>query len=248
MPRHARYRLAGCPWHVIQRGVNRSLCFADDLDRQRYLGWLKDHAGRNGCAIHAYVLMSNHVHLLISPSTEDGLSRTMKSVGERYVRHFNRRHGRTGTLWEGRFRSSIVQSERYLLTCQTYIELNPVRANIARHPAEHAWSSYGTNACGSPAGLITPHELYLRLGNDPCQRARAYQALFRLPHSEKELAAIRDAVNGGFALAEKAFIDPLQDVTDIPLLRGKRGRKRGTKQNGAECSAPREKVVCPLFE
>jgi putative transposase len=240
--------LAGCPWHVIQRGVNRSHCFADDLDRQRYVGWLKDHAEQNRCAIHAYVLMTNHVHLLVTPATEDGLSRTMKAIGERYVRHFNRRHGRTGTLWEGRFRSNVVQSERYLLTCQMYIELNPVRADMTRHPAEYAWSSYRENAGVLATGLVTPHELYLRLGKDPQQRAAAYQALFRLQHSNTELAAIRDAVNGGFALADKAFVDALQGGTDIPLMRGKPGRKRSTKENGADRSAPREMVVCPLFK
>jgi len=250
MPRHARVRLAGCPWHVIQRGVNRSLCFRDDLDRQRYLGLLKDHAAENDCVIHAYVLMGNHVHLLISPASESGLSRTMKALGERYVPFYNRRHGRTGTLWEGRFRSNLVQSERYLAMCQTYIELNPVRADIVRHPAQYPWSSFLSNASGAPSGIVTPHERYLALGTDACQRANAYQALFRTPPSQRDLELIRDAVNAGYALGDEAFTRRLEAMKGIPVTRRKPGRKREApeKQNGAECSAPRELGVCPLFE
>lgn len=204
MPRHARLRWADCPWHVIQRGVNRSLCFTDDVDRQLYLALFKEHAAIHSCKLHAYVLMTNHVHLLISPGSADGISRTMKALGERYVRFFNRRHGRTGTLWEGRFRS----------------------------------------------GLITPHELYCRLGNDVDRRAAAYRSLFHVPTSAAHLELIRNAVNGGFALADPPFIHKVQATTELPVERRKRGRKRGEKQkqNGAECSAPREKVVCPLFE
>ena len=249
MPRHARLRLAGCPWHVIQRGVNRSDCFADDIDRQRYLALFQEHATHHGCTLHAYVLMTNHVHLLISPKSEEGISQTMKAVGERYVPFFNKRHGRTGTLWEGRFRSSLVDSEPYLLICQQYIELNPVRADMVRHPGEYGWSSYLTNASGAPSGLVTPHELYMRLGREQETRARAYRALFHLPPSDKALRAIRDAVNGGFALAQERFVHRVQAITKLPVVRRKQGRKRGegTKQDGAECSAPREKVVCPLF-
>ena len=250
MPRHARLRLAGCPWHVIQRGVNRSLCFADDTDRQRYLALFKEHAAFHECALHAYVLMTNHVHLLLSPKLEDGISRTMKAVGERYVRFFNRRHGRTGTLWDGRFRSSVVDSERYFLICQTYIELNPVRAGMVGHPAEYAWSSYLANTSGSPSGLLTPHELYLRLGLEQAARGQAYGALFRTPSSENQLKLIRDAVNGGFALADEPFAHRVQATTDLPVVRRKPGRKRAEakEQNEADCSAPREKVVCPLFK
>jgi putative transposase len=174
----------------------------------------------------------------------------MKAVGERYVQFFNKRHGRTGTLWEGRFRSSVVDSEAYLLICYQYIELNPVRANIVQHPSEYPWSSYLANASGSPSGLVTPHELYLHLGREPCARGRTYQALFHLPSTDKHLKLIRDAVNGGFALAEPGFVHRLQSTTKLPVVRRKPGRKRTrqTKQNGAECSAPREMVVCPLFK
>jgi len=213
MPRHARLRLAGCPWHVIQRGVNRSPCFADDTDRQRYLALFSEYAATHGCALH-------------------------------------KRHGRTGTLWEGRFRSSVVDSEPYLLTCQQYIELNPVRAGMVGHPADYAWSSYLVNASGSPSGLVTPHELYLRLGRGSTERADAYRKLLRRNLSENHLKQIRDAINGGFALANAPFGHRVQATTDRPVLRRKPGRKRAepTRQDGTDRSAPREKVVCPLFE
>ena len=179
MPRHARVRIAKCPWHVIQRGVNRSPCFLDDADRRLYLNLLRAYSRRHACAVHAYVLMTNHVHLLVSPEDEDGLSKMMKALGERYVPYFNRLHGRTGTLWEGRFRSSVVQSERYLMICQRYIELNPVRAGIVARAGDLPWSSYAANAMGVPSDLVTPHELYLRLGPDRYERAKAYRRALR---------------------------------------------------------------------
>ena len=250
MPRHARLRLADCPWHVIQRGVNRARCFVDDHDRQRFLSLLKDHAADNGCAIHAYVLMDNHVHLLVTPDSEDGLSRTMKALGERYVPQFNRRHGRTGTLWEGRFKSHVVQSESYLFTCQAYIELNPVRADMVRHPARYPWSSYLANASGAPSGLVTPHERYLALGIDQLQRANRYQTLFDVPPSAKDLAIIREAINVGYALGDKGFVKRLEEAKGVSASRRKPGRRRKAteNENGAECSAPRELGVCPLFQ
>ena len=250
MPRHARVRLADCPWHVIQRGVNRTRCFVDDYDRQRYLGLLKDHATTHGCAVHAYVLMDNHVHLLVTPDSEDGLSRTMKALGERYVPQFNKRHGRTGTLWEGRFKSHVVQCERYLFTCQAYIELNPVRADMVRHPSQYAWSSYLANVSGAPGGLITPHERFVALGNTQLQRAQMYQTLFNVPVSGKDLARIREAINAGYALGDEAFVKQLEAVKGTRVSRGKPGPKStvSPKENGAECSAPQEFGVCPLFE
>jgi putative transposase len=230
--------------------VNRSLCFRDDFDRQRYLGLLKDYAAMNDCVIHAYVLMGNHVHLLMTPERDDGLSRTMKGLGERYVPFYNRRHGRTGTLWEGRFRSNVVQDERYLFKCQTYIELNPLRAQMVEHPAQYAWSSYRSNASGAPAGIITPHERYLALGLDEAQRSRAYRALFEDPASPKDLELIREAVNAGYALGDEAFIRRLAAMKGVAVTRRKPGPPRGAsrKENGADRSAPRQFGVCPLFE
>ena len=250
MPRHARVRLAGCTWHVWQRGVNRSPCFVDDLDRQRYLGLLKEQGARHGCFVHAYVLMTNHVHLLITPDSDDGLSATMKAINERYVAKFNRRHGRTGPLWEGRHRSNLVQSERYLFVCQTYIELNPVRADMVRHPADYPWSSYLTNATGSPSGLITPHERYVALGRDASERGRAYQQLFHMPPSSKQLETIRGALASGYALGDLAFVKGVENAKGIPMAPRKRGRKRhdAESKTGRNCSSPRELGVRPLFE
>ena len=200
--------------------------------------------------MHAYVLMTNHVHLLVTPDSDDGLTDTMKAVNERYVPNFNRRHGRTGTLWEGRFRSNLVQSERYLFICQTYIELNPVRAQMVKHPSEYPWSSYLTNATGSPSGLITPHERYLALGGEPTKRGDAYRGLFRLPPSPKELEAIREAINVGYALGDESFVRGVEKMKGVPLSRRKPGpmRKEGDKHTGADGSAPRQLGVRPLFE
>ena len=194
--------------------------------------------------------MDNHVHLLMTPTSEDGLSRTMKAVGERYVPRFNRKHGRTGTLWEGRFKSHLVQTERYLFVCQTYIELNPVRAGMVRHPAQHPWSSYLANASGMPAGLIAPHERYMALGRNAFERASAYQALFHTPPTQDDLERIREAINVGYAFGDEAFAKGIERIKGIPVTRRKPGRKRAedTKENGADRSAPRELGVCPLFE
>jgi putative transposase len=200
MARRARLKLAGQPWHVIQRGVNRSSCFGGDVDRRLYLDLLAEHASAQGAQVHAYVLMSNHVHLLLTPGDDWAVSRMMKAIGERYVRHFNKAHGRTGTLWEGRFRSSIVDSQSYLFTCQRYIELNPVRAGLVSHPSQYAWSSYPANAEGIDSPIITPHPLFLSLAEQPEERRQAYRALFGSQLSPDELHDIREAVIGGFAL------------------------------------------------
>jgi putative transposase len=253
MPRHARLRIPGHPWHVIQRGVNRSACFFDDADRRIYLALLRIHASRHGCAIHAYVLMGNHVHLLATPTEDTSVSRMMKAVGERYVRYFNRKHGRTGTLWEGRFRSSIVQSEAYLFECQRYIELNPTRAKLVSHPKDYRWSSYPANASGSPCGLVTPHDLYLAMSSSRIERAEAYQALFgEFREPEDKIRFIREATNGGFAIADRAFVHRLQQTTDIPVARRARGRRRRRNspenENGAEVFRPAGKSGLSLFK
>jgi putative transposase len=142
MPRPPRIDIPGLPVHVIQRGVNRAACFVGDVDRRYYLKLLAKSAARRHCAIHAYVLMTNHVHLLVTPSERGALGALMQDLGRSYVRVINAIHGRTGTLWEGRFKSSVVDTERYFFTCQRYIELNPVRAQLVRHPMEYEWSSH----------------------------------------------------------------------------------------------------------
>ncbi len=178
MARLPRFDLAGVPQHVVQRGNNRLPCFLDDEDRQRYLQCLRQALLRFGCRLHAYVLMSNHVHLLLTPDETGGVSRMMHTFARNYVGSFNGRHGRTGTLWEGRFKACLVGSGRYFLSCSRYIELNPVRAWMVSQPSEYPWSSYGGNAEGRTDSLLTPHREFLGLGADPASRASAYRALF----------------------------------------------------------------------
>ena len=223
MPRHARLRLPGFPLHVVQRGINRSVCFGDDSDRTLYLGLLGELAPLFGCEVHAFVLMGNHVHLLLTPQQPESSSLLMKNLGQRYVQNFNRRHARTGSLWEGRFHSSIVDTENYFLCCQRYIELNPVRAKMVGHPAAYRWSSYRTHGLGEPSHFLTLHGCYLGLGPDPAARQSSYAAFCDLTPVERELQQIRAAVSSGFILGSEAFVKGLGDAI------GKRGlsaRKR----------------------
>ena len=164
MPRRARLALAGVAWHIIQRGNNRSACFYAEEDYRRYLDTLKEQAEKYGCLIHAYVLMTNHVHLLVTPERADSAALMMKNLGQRYVQYINRTYKRSGTLWEGRFKSCLAQSEDYVLACYRYIELNPVRANMISHPRDYRWSSYCANAEGQLDALLTKHVEYLGLG------------------------------------------------------------------------------------
>lgn len=170
MLRRARLALPNVPLHIIQRGNNRQACFYADEDYRFYLNWLREYADKIGCQIHAYVLMINHVHLLISAAQPDAPGALMKALGQRYVQCVNRTYRRNGTLWEGHFRSCLTQEKSYLLACQRYIELNPVRANMGAHPAEYHWSSYRGNAQGEPDGLLKLHALYLALGSDAASR------------------------------------------------------------------------------
>jgi len=195
MPRPRRVISPSIPLHLIQRGNNRAPCFQVQNDYLIYLDMLRECAFDAGCALHAYVLMSNHVHLLLSPDTADSASTMMQRLGQRYVQYFNRRHVRTGTLWEGRFRSSPILDERYFLICQRYIELNPVRANMVDTPADYPWSSYRTNAFGQESPLITPHPVYASLGRTLEIRRAAYRHLFSEVLSEELLDAVRRAGN-----------------------------------------------------
>lgn len=205
MPRRARLRLAGLPLHIIQRGNNRTACFYADEDYELYLHHLKELADKFSCAVHAYVLMTNHVHLLLTPTHQDSPSLLMKHLGQRYVQYVNRTYRRSGTLWEGRFRSSIVQDRGYLLRCYRYIELNPVRAGMAKHPRDYRWSSYCSNGEDSQSSLLKPHEEYLALGSKEHERQATYRALFRSELNSNEVAEIRLAANGGFVLGNEGF-------------------------------------------
>jgi putative transposase len=179
MARRIRFCLPEVPLHVVQRGNNRQVCFFRYEDRQVYLNCLSEYARETGCALHAYVLMSNHVHLLLTPRDADSVSRFMKRVGQRYVQYVNRTQGRSGGLWEGRFRSCLVEEERYLLNCYRYIELNPVRAGMVSRPEDYPWSSHVANIGKHPDPMLDPHPLYLELGREVSARQEAYRALFQ---------------------------------------------------------------------
>lgn len=224
MPRRPRLRLPGVPLHLIQRGNNRSACFFAESDYQFYLEQLAERATAHGCAVHAYCLMTNHVHLLLTPATEDGVSMMMKGLGQRYVQYINRSYQRTGTLWEGRFRSCPVLDDAYLLTCSRYIELNPVRAAIVPHPAEFRWSSYRANAQGEPDPLLTPHSAYESLGAAGRPPHLAYRELFRDALAPGLVDEIRGATNGNFALGPPRFVSEIEQALGRRVTRGCPGR------------------------
>jgi putative transposase len=204
MPRPPRLELPGVPLHVCQRGNNRAACFFGDVDRRFYLKCLARSAARADCAIHAYVLMTNHVHLLLTPRRPGSVAALLQDIGRRYVRVINTIHGRTGTLWEGRYKSSLVDSERYLLACHRYIELNPVRAGLAAHPGDYPWSSHSHYAGGKANDLISEHAAFLALGENPAERRAAFRALFQEELEEATLAKIREAINTGCPLGSPA--------------------------------------------
>ena len=205
MPRRARIRFPGIPQHVIQRGNNRAACFFADDDYRYYRQCLSDGTQRYGCAIHAYVLMTNHVHLLVTSETEEGLSLMMRYLGSRYVQYVNYVYRRTGTLWEGRYKSCLIDSERYLLTCYRYIELNPVRAGLVADPADYPWSSYAAHALGKHDILVQDHPLYCALGDANATRQAAYRDLFRAQVDEASINTIRDSISTGVALGGERF-------------------------------------------
>jgi len=225
MARLPRYFADGQPLHVIQRGNNRDPVFGAEPDYLFYLDCLERAASEHALAIHAYVLMTNHVHLLATPSHEASLPKTLQSVGRRYVQYFNYTYRRTGTLWEGRYRSTVIDSEHYLLTCMRYIETNPVRADsMAAHPADYPWSSYRANALGAQDSLLTPHELYRRLGRSVEARQSSYRQLFRTQLSEADMEAIREATNKAWALGNDRFrakIEALAGRRAAPLPKGR---------------------------
>lgn len=226
MARQARFCPAGMPQHVIQRGNNRNNCFADQQDFACFAQWLTESAARFDVRVHAWVFMSNHVHLLATPGNECGISNMMQAVGRRYVRYFNRRHVRTGTLWEGRFRSSLVQTANYLLACYRYIELNPVRAGMVSEPSAYRWSSYHCNALGIDTALCSPHEEYLQLGESKSERLRRYRSLFRTGLRRALVEDIRQAVNRGLALGEHDFKREIERASGYRVTPARLGRPR----------------------
>lgn len=224
MPRQSRLVLPGVALHIIQRGNNRQECFRRDSDFLLYLLHLRELAGKHGCAVHAYCLMPNHVHLLMTPFAEDALSALMQNLGQRYVQYVNRTYGRSGTLWEGRFRSCIAESARYVLACYRYIELNPVRAGLADKPCKYQWSSYRANAEGEEDRLLSPHPEYMALGQDHGSQQRAYRGLFHDVLEPSMLERIRDATNSGYPLGSETFKSELKSARGCRLAPGRAGR------------------------
>lgn len=234
MPRRPRLQLPGVPQHIIQRGNNRQACFYAEEDYRFYLEWLAEYAKKNGCQVHAYVLMTNHVHLLVSSPRVDGSGVLMKALGQRYVQYVNRRYRRSGTLWEGRFRSCLVQQEAYLFSCQRYIELNPVRAGMVEHPADYRWSSYRCNGQGENDAAVTPHLLYQQLGTTQAERQSNYRALFLSEMDHELLNEIRSATNGNYVFGNERFADQIAQALGRRVVRGKAGRRPKAKDGTLE--------------
>lgn len=232
MARLPRICLPDIPQHVIQRGNNRQACFGSDEDYAAYAHWLEEYARKFRVAIHAWVFMTNHVPLLLTPETDKGVSRLMQTLGRKYVRYFNYTYKRSGTLWEGRFKSCVVQAEHYLLLCQRYIELNPVRAGMAEAPGDDVWSSYRANGLGQPARFWAPHPVYQQLGETVAKRTAAYRELFRGQLAATFLHQIRQASNQGMALGSSRFEQEVERLAGRRVVLMKRGPKLKRAQSG----------------
>ncbi|MCZ6469887.1 MAG: transposase [Gammaproteobacteria bacterium] len=219
MARLPRYTIKNQPQHIIQRGLNGQDILIDDEDYEFYWECLLNSAQNNRLKIHAYVLMPDHVHLLASPATGQSIPKTLQSLGRKYVQYFNNKYASSGTLWEGRYRATILDSKEYLLICSRYIELNPVRAEMVKHPRDYDWCSYGYNAMGYEDPLITEHRLFSHLATREQQSYQVYRSLFKKRISSAELQTIRDATNKGWALGDNKF------ATKI----GKKGGRRATQ-------------------
>lgn len=224
MPRRARLMLPGIAVHVIQRGNNRQACFYRPSDHRKYLTWLSEYSEEHGCQIHAFCLMTNHVHLLLTGSKVESIALLMKHLGQRYTQYINRRYKRSGTLWEGRYKSCLVWEEQYLLACYRYIELNPVRAGMVKHPAEYQWTSYRSNAQDETLSLITPHTHYLQLGEQRSDRAKNYRSLFHERMSPNLVDQIRHSTNGNYALGSNQFVYEIETALGCRAKPGKVGR------------------------
>ena len=231
MPRRPRVKLVGHPQHVVQRGHNREACFFAEEDYRFYLHWLREGAKKYDCAIHAYVLMTNHVHLLLTPGAIASLPRLMQSLGRRYAQYINHSYRRSGSVWEGRYKSSLIQAEDYLLACQRYIELNPVRADMVADPGQYRWSSYRWHGLGEPNELIADHPLYCALGRSEADRRGAYRDLLRAHLEEAALDEIRKAVQQGLPLGNDRFREQVEAALGRRVTLRRRGRQERTSSN-----------------
>jgi putative transposase len=228
MPRKARMYLPGVPAHVVQRGNNRDACFFAEEDFQFYKEVLAEGLKRYGAQLHAYCLMTNHVHLLITPHFTDSISRILQHIGRQYVCYINKTYKRSGTLWEGRHKSSLVDAENYLLACYRYIELNPVVAGMVKMPNEYPWSSYPANAHGKNDLLLTPHEIYLRIHPDKLVREKEYRELFRANLSMEDVHAIRESLSANQILGAGRFKEQIESALERKVGFLSRGRPRVT--------------------
>lgn len=215
--------------HLVQRGINREPCFFAEEDYHCYLHWLQKSAADWNCAVHAYVLMTNHVHLLITAERPDGPARLMQSLGRRYVQYINRAYRRSGSLWEGRYKSSVVQAEAYLFTCMRYIELNPVRAGMVSDPAHYRWSSYRHNGLGQADERLTPHALYQGLGISDDERLASYRALFRSELDDDAIDDIRLALTQSQPLGDDRFAERICAKVGVRRAKAKRGRPQADR-------------------
>lgn len=236
MARQPRFVLPGHPQHVIQRGVDRAAIFFDHGDYRHFLDWLSEACTRHECAVHAYVLMTNHVHLLMTPGRENSIGKVMQSVGRRYVQFVNCSYRRTGTLWEGRYRATLIDSEAYLLACMTYIELNPVRARMVERPEQYRWSSHRANAHGAADPLMVEHPIYQSLGRDAAERLQAYRDLFRAELDPQTVNNIRAATQKGWALGNERFLAQVEGMVNRRARAAPRGGDRRS-------SASRERIA-----
>ena len=200
MARRERMYLPGYTYHVVQRGNNRQRCFAEPIDYVLYQDYLLDALLRYGVRLHAYAMMTNHVHLLMTPSSADGISQVMSLLGNRYVQFVNKHYSRTGTLWEGRHRACVINCESYLLNCYRYIDMNPVAAHIVEKPAAYYWCSYACNALGASSELVSPHQEYLNLGYSKKRRCAAYRSLCEQRLDQSDVDEIRQATISGLPL------------------------------------------------
>ncbi len=237
MPRRPRIHLNDVPLHIVQRGHNREPCFFAEEDYHAYLHWLGEALKKERCALHAYALMTNHVHLLLTPRQAENVPRLIIALGRRYVQYINQTYRRTGTLWDSRYKSSLIQAETYLLACQRYIELNPVRAAMVDAPAHYRWTSYRANGLGQPGAILTPHPLYLALGEDVKARQGGYRALFRSQLDKAAVDDIRLALNQNQPLGNERFYARIEKLTGQRREARPRGRPRTLEGEDADAGS-----------
>lgn len=234
MARLSRVSPAGVTQHIIQRGNNRQACFKDDEDMKAYIGWLEDFSARYDIDVHAWVLLKNHVHILCTPHKEDAVSKMMQSIGRMYVRYFNLKYKRSGTLWEGRFKACLVQSDKYLIDVCRYIDTKAVREKKAKAAKDYSWSSYSSNALGEASKLQTPHKEYNKLGKSKAERIKTYKKLADTALGADLIKQITDTVNKGMALGDAEFTTEIESTTNKRVTPRKAGRPRKNPEEAAK--------------